>query len=248
MSAAEDEAVSPAPVLFLIDPRAAASEPLRAALEPALEHGQRLVVRDDAVGPDTISTEDLLAWPDDRRDRIRIVMGTFPFGIERRWRRPVRYGALLREPMARIAALHASRSRLATAHGRSAVSLGAFVFDERHLAADNGQTRLIAGRRHVRFGDCDESLYEEAVVNVESHFEALLLAEQPARSVAALGRLLGLDLVAPEGSDKPAGGGEADSMPAPADVERVRELNAFDLRLHAYARHRAEAVADGEVA
>lgn len=249
MSLPDDGAAARAPKLLLIDPGGAATGPIRVALERMLLDGEMLVVDDGSVADGTISTEELHALPAARWEPIRVVMGVFPFGIDARWDEPARYGALLREPLARIAALHESRRHLARGQRRGHVSLEDLVFEQQHLSLDNGQTRLIAGRRFVPFGGCDESLLEEAIANIETRFDALLVIERSSRSMQLLASVLDIELDAAAAGDEVVTEAlEPDSATAPVSSERIRDLNRFDLRLYRYVCDRLDAAGDAAAA
>jgi hypothetical protein len=189
--------------------------------------------------------------PDDVRDRTRFVMGHFPFGIHHQLARPSRYVTLLRDPVERAISLYyhfrnipgirfgskGHRERLRMRLTR--VSLEEWVFSGRRQALDNLMVRNISGRMGVPFGQCTETMLEQALEHVESDFAALLVTERLAASTALLEQAIERPIPPlPHVNANP-------NRPPARDIdtrvrERIRELNHLDVRLHEIALERLD--------
>jgi hypothetical protein len=187
------------------------------------------------------------ALTDRDRERLRLVMGHFPFGIHVRIGHPSRYVTLVRDPVERVVSLYyhyrnlpgvrfaspGHRERLRLRWRR--VSLEDWVFREERVAADNLMVRNLAGATNLPFGQCDDALYARAVANAEEHFAAILATDDMERSVAVMRRLIGREL-------PPVGRENANPRRPPlhdldpAMLARIADLNRFDRRLHQEAR------------
>lgn len=163
------------------------------------------------------------ALPEERRASLAVVTGDFGFGFHEHIPRVARYAVMLRHPVGRILSLY-------RAAGRPGPSIESWVFEDRRLAADNAMVRAISGRPNVPFGECTDDMLDEAVANIEAHFDAVLSRSSMSRSAVVLGRALGVTLppfavvnADPEGED---------SFDPPAEVrKRLRQLNRLDVAL-----------------
>jgi hypothetical protein len=101
--------------------------------------------------------------------------------------------------------------------------------------ADNDQTRRIAGASPL-FGRCDESTFEKARLNLESHFSVVGLTERFDETLVLLKRRLGWDEV-PRYLPRLINSGKPPLVEVPRRVIRlVAGQNAFDQRLYDFAR------------
>jgi hypothetical protein len=220
---------------------------LRASLQQAFGPVGSALLYPPADLAGAISRGEFDAMPGRTRDELRLVMGHFRYGIHRQLGRPWRYATLVRDPVERIVSLYYHyrnlpgvrrgsreyRERLRLRWRR--VSLGDWVFKERRVEADNIMVRYLVGGSDFGFGRCSEELFQQAMANVEREFIGLLVTEDMQTSTAVLGRLIGRDLapVAMENTNPRR-------LPLeeidPAVLERIRDLNRYDLRLHEAAR------------
>jgi hypothetical protein len=169
------------------------------------------------------------------RGRARLVVGTVPYGAHQWLPSPVEYAALLSDPLERVVALY-ERTLERSPRDRRPLSLEDFVFRQQRLDVDNGQVRAIAGRRLVGWGSARADLLDEAIRNVERHFAAVLVADEPALSAAALEAATHrrTDGAAEALAERPNHG----TTIAPQLEDRIRALNVLDARLYEFARSR----------
>ncbi len=184
--------------------------------------------------------------PAEVRSGLRLVMGHFSYGIHRQVERPCRYATLLRDPVERVVSLYyhflnlpgvrfgskGYRERLRLRLRRT--SLEDWIFGESRLPADNLAVRNLTGRRDIPFGGCTDTLFDEAMANIDRDFAALLATERMPENALAMGRVVGREL--------PLVGSENTNPKRPATqaidasvLQRIRELNRFDERLHQIA-------------
>ena len=186
-------------------------------------------------------------------DRLRLVMGHFQFGIHEQIGRPSRYATIIRDPVDRVVSLYyhyrnlpgirfggkGHRERLRMRLTRT--SMEDWVFQGDRRTADNVAIRNITGRGDVPFGQCTDGLFDEAMERIDRHFIALLATERMSEGAILMSRIIERDLpqVGVENANpKRPALEELD----PSVIERVRELNRYDLRLHQLALGRLEGV------
>ncbi|MEX1294868.1 MAG: hypothetical protein AB1Z67_01725 [Candidatus Limnocylindrales bacterium] len=204
-------------MLFMHIPRTAGGA-VRAALHEAVPEASRR----DVYAATELDEAAFRALPEGERAGLWAVVGDFGFGLHEAIPGPARYGVMLRHPMSRILSLYRAAGRPR--------SLDAWVFEDRRIEADNAMVRAISGRPGVPFADCPDDLLDEAVANIEAHFDAVLIRGDMRRSAVVLGRAMGLTLP-PFGVVNADPAGE-DSFDPPGPVrKRIRELNRLDLAL-----------------
>jgi hypothetical protein len=232
---------------YFIDIPATGDSSVRSGLEVAFTADERVFLYEQSSQPEMLSIERFTALPRDRRERLSLVMGSFVYGLHRQSRTPHAYVTLVRDPLARILSLYQRFLDLASLRQRATderwrpgtdattMSLEDFVFGQQHLAVDNGMVRAVAGRQHVRFGQCPDDLLDEAIRHVEQEFTVVLVAEDQATSVraleAALGRVVPITFGAME-DDRPAAALD------PRVRDRIGRLNGLDYALYEFARSR----------
>lgn len=162
------------------------------------------------------------ASPEGERAGLWAVVGDFDFGLHEAVPGPARYGVMLRHPLSRILSHYRAAGRPGT--------LESWVFDDRRIEVDNAAVRAISGRAGVPFGGCGDDMLEQAIANIEAHFEVVLIRGDMRRSAVVLGRALGLTLPPlPLVNADPAG---EDSFDPPKPVrKRIRQLNRLDIAL-----------------
>lgn len=199
------------PTLLFIHLSRSGGGAVRAALRDLLPSGECC----EAYGGEVPALEDG-ACP-------TVIVGDFAYGFHRRLPGPARYAVMLRHPIGRILSLY-------RAAGKPGSSLGAWVFDDRRVAADNAAVRAISGRPDVPFGACTTDMLDEAVAHIEADFDAVLLRSSMSRSAVLLGQALGMSLPPfPVVNADPDG---EDSFDPPKSVrKRLRQLNHLDLEL-----------------
>ncbi len=197
---------------------------------------------------------DFQALTSEQIGRYALIAGHFTFGVHRRVPRPSRYVTVVRDPVDRVASLFyhyrnlpgirfggkGHRERLRMRFSRA--SLEEWVFKGDKLAVDNLMVRNIAGVRGVPFGGITQTMLDQALMNIEAHFAALLVTEQMDRSAAVLGQVIGSTLPTVQRENVNPKRPALDTI-EPAARERIRELNRFDAMLHDHARSRLEQAA-----
>jgi hypothetical protein len=239
--------VAPSRTTYVIDIAATGASVIRSVVEDAFAADERVFLYEQSNHPETLSIERFTALPRERRERLTLVMGRFAYGLHRQSRTPHAYVTMLRDPLTRIQSLYRRFLDLASLRQRAtdgvwrpttdatSISLEEFVFGQQHLDVDNGMVRAVAGRQHVRFGQCPDDLLDEAIGHVEQDFAAVLVAEDQARSARALETALGRsvrDTLAAPADDPPAAA--VDSRVR----DRIRRLNSLDYALYELARSR----------
>lgn len=222
---------------------------VRRVLADAYAKDERIFVYDPADLRGAVSSEQFKGLPEDRRMRLRLVMGHFQYGIHRDLGRPFRYMTILRDPVERIVSLyyHYRHLRGLRIRGparaeqsllrRTGMSLGEWVFGQQRLAVDNGMTRNIAARPRVGFGECPDDLLDEALEHIDHHFAVVLVLPELDRSLPLMAGVIGRSLKPIPHSNvnrSRLGLEELD----PTVLDRIRELNRLDVRLYQRARER----------
>ena len=178
--------------------------------------------------------EEFSAIPYAKRAGARVLVGHFAYGVHEYIPRPCRYVTIIREPVERVVSAYRYTLSTPTAplHGEltgSAMSLDEYL--HRHQAV-NALTRAAAGRDEA--GEVTEDDLEAAKRNLEG-FVAVGLTEHFDASLMLFKRLLDWGMPFYFSRNVSSKG------PRPADVsketrEYIRECNALDIELYAYAR------------
>lgn len=222
-------------VLCILDIAGTGASRLWPVLERAYPPEERAFVYEQQSGLSARTSEAFRATAASDLAGLRLIMGSFVYGLHRELPGKVAYVALVRDPLERIVALHEDVNQRLP-EDRPPLALETFVFEQQRLDVDNGQVRAIAGRQLVAWGETYPSLLTEAVAHVDREFAGLLVASDPGRSAALLAAAAGRDL---------DGAAEALAIP-PVDVSavdphlaaRIRALNGLDARLVDLARTR----------
>lgn len=179
---------------------------------------------------------DLEQMSPSQREKLKFVHGHAKFGFHKHLKQPARYITMLREPVSRIISLYyfihqnPAREMLPEKH---CPTLSSYL-DTRLKALDNRQTRAIAGPKAARvpFGKVTPEMLERAKKNLET-FLMVGVTERFDESVIVLKHALDLKNIlytrVNANSNKP----KREQIDA-ADIERIKEYNAFDLELYAY--------------
>lgn len=171
-----------------------------------------------------------------QRERLQFVHGHAKFGFHQHLSQPARYITMLREPVSRIISLyyfiHQNPTREMPPE-KHCPTLASYL-DTRLKALDNRQTRAIAGPTAARvpFGEVTPEILEMAKKNLET-FLMVGVTERFDESVIVLKHALDLKNIlytrVNANSNKP----KIDQID-PADIERIKAYNAYDLELYAY--------------
>lgn len=228
----------PARLLFLHLPKTAGST-LRRIIDK--HYGRGAVF---TIGERTKADIDrLLSLPRRELDRIRAIVGHFPFGLHALLPWPAAYVTLVREPVDRIVShyYYAARtpdSPLFAQLEATGRSLRRYV--EEAEASDwfnNGQTRLLGSADPYHAAPADRATVERAKARL-ADFAVVGLAERFDESLARIARHFGWRAVPSYRREKVAGNRVAVSAIPAADLEIIAARNALDAELYAFARDR----------
>jgi len=192
--------------------------------------------------PMYLEVQEFANLPETVRDQADFIIGHVTFGFHRylsgKW--PIRYAAMLRDPIRRCASLYDHLA--STLFDGAAPALSTLLERREGVQFNNHQTRLLSGM-HASIGKCTRAMLDKAKENIEQAFiflgitemfdESLLLAEAAlgwplrpyeARNISARNPGWQLHQIA----DKVDKG----------DLDRLEELNSLDRELYDYARSR----------
>ena len=177
----------------------------------------------------------------------RFMQGHHCFGIHRVLPVPSTYFTMLREPVSRLISLyHFSRENPTAYYHEYAkqMSIDEFLIECELHELDNGQVRFIAGDEEDRFinrtpfGECDESLLEQALKNIDRHFFHVGVVEAFDISALMLKEKLGwrTALYLRRNTRN-----RSRSRPEPSEhaLEVASDRNAFDQKLYSVVKERA---------
>jgi hypothetical protein len=199
---------------------------------------ERLYLYDPRGLPGAIEPSDLPGLPVEQRAGLRFLAGHVRYGIHESLPRPVRYVAIVREPVDRVASLYHHYLRIARMgketpagdEGRriieAGLSLEDWAFGSERNEVDNEVVRRVSGRT-APFGQCPDDMLEDALARVDESFEQVLLYEQLSRSMRLFASRLGTSLP----SLRKLNVNEERPPLAATDaavLARVRELNRLD--------------------
>jgi hypothetical protein len=220
---------------------------LRSSLQQTFDPAASVFIYGQSDLDGAITRQQFTALPDASMQGLRLVMGHFPFGIHERIGRPCRYVTLARDPADRVVSLYYHYRNLPGIRfgGKShrerlrlrwrGISLEDWVFGEQRIAADNVMVRNVSATGRVPFGGCTDAIFDQAMENVERHFVALLVTEEMERSVTALNRVIGRDMVTVGHENMNPNRPPLEEID-PVVLARIRELNRFDGRFHEAAK------------
>ena len=222
---------------------------LRSALQDAFEPSRSAFVYGTGDLDESISRSAFEHLSAAELDELRLVMGHFRYGIHERFERPYRYATLVRQPVDRVVSLYYHYVNLPGVRFLSRnyrerwrlrlrrVSLEDWVFGEQRVTADNLMVRNVAGVVDVPFGGCTQAVFDQAMENVERDFAGVLVTEEMPQSLAFLEQVLDRPL-SPLGRENVNPRRPRLADVDPATVERIAELNEWDLRFYETARNR----------
>lgn len=181
------------------------------------------------------------ALPEADRARPRLIMGHMVFGLDAVIPRPATYVTLMREPLKLIASQfhHVKRHEGHFLHdaAKAYPDLGSYVRSGISLEMDNSQTRAFAGDTTTPFGGCTPAMFERAKANLADAFEVAGLTERYDESLVLMQRAFGWRKLRYVSVNIDPGRADRDPV-SEEDLRAIREQNAFDLELYAWATAR----------
>ncbi len=187
--------------------------------------------------PDTILETLQQKTPNDR-----YVIGHFCYGIDQYLPQPSTYMAFLREPVSRVISLYDYSKHNPTAYYHQYAvdkSLAEFALESSLMELDNGQTRFIAGDKQDCFinrtpvGECDQSLLDRAIQNIQNDFSLIGLTEYFDQSLLLLKELMGWQsclYLRRNTAQKQAKNPVSQSL-----KDQIKAKNHLDVKLYEYA-------------
>lgn len=180
------------------------------------------------------------ALPQAYRHSIRLLRGHQAFGLHEGMAPGARYVTFLRDPVARVISHYhyvkpGQLPQFADV-ARKKMSLADYAASTITAEVENGQTRWIAGVWSDR--PLVEADYQQAVRNIDEHFDAVGITERFDESLVQIAARYGWVRLAYRKANVAA--------PRPPESEEavaiIRQRNALDLRLYDYAVQRHEAL------
>lgn len=179
--------------------------------------------------------------PQEKISRLNMVTGHMGFGLHRRFRRPVTYVTLLRDPIKRVVSHYLHEMRDPTSPTHQIIQRGHMDLKEfaRYYAVsemDNLQTRMIAGNwERSGSGPVDDAMFEQAKANLRKHFSVVGLSKEFDAFYL---------LVCEEMGFRPryyvrynqARKGQKKFILDPETRDKLKEYNQFDIALYQYGR------------
>ena len=237
----------PPTVIFLHVGKTAGAT-MRRALRRQFRRDEVMELRAPTVEPGRLRRDGAVDWfaslSEDDRSRPRLVMGHMTYGLDEWIPRPSRYVTLLREPVSLVRSQyhHVRRHEGHLLHERAKAypDLTSYVESGLSLEMDNSQTRAFAGDTTTPFGGCTEAMLDRAKSNLQG-FAVAGLTERFDESLVAMIRAFGWNRVRYVTTNVDPG--RASRAPlTEAELALVRERNALDLALYAWAAERFRAL------
>ncbi len=188
--------------------------------------------------------EELTALSQAERDRFDLFMAHEPYGLHDLLTRRAAYITLLRDPVDRVLSFFYYVKRLKTHYLRRFGFTDETTLEEfitwRNKELDNVQTRLLVPRSEgqIAFGEVDESFFQKALANL-NRIDRVGILERMDDFLQLLEAAEGWDVSSAPVKNR------TESRPSVAEhsdavIARIREMNAFDIRLYEVARRRFE--------
>jgi hypothetical protein len=226
-------------LLSLHIPKTAGSTLLN-ALSSWYPEQQRLIVHEgkDEPGLETLSAE--------QREGLGFVHGHFTYGIHELFDRPSSYICFLRDPVDRLISLYYfirqnPRHPRHNAVVSSGMSLSEFAISGLSPEIENGQTRMLSGRREVHFvhgrQSCTHEDVARAIANMEERFRFVGTTGQFDKGLFLLAQRLGRTLPTYRRRNVTKARVPAQSLDR-YTRSALESVNGFDLELFEYASRR----------
>lgn len=244
MSLSGDPIRDRATVIFLHVGKTAGAT-MRRALRREFRSSEVMELKAPTVEPDRLRRDGAVAYfaslPEAARARPRLIMGHMTYGLHEYVPRPAAYVTLLREPIKLVLSQyhHVRRHEGHLLHEEAAAypDLASYVRSGISLEMDNSQTRAFAGDTTTPFGGCTPQMLERAKANLESSFAVMGLTERFDESLVLMQRAFAWDRIRYVSVNIDPGRNRRDA-PSAEDLTFVKEQNALDLELYAWAAER----------
>ncbi|MDH4111198.1 MAG: hypothetical protein OEV60_00770 [Actinomycetota bacterium] len=232
------------PTVIFLHVGKTAGATMRRALRRQFGRNEVVEVKAPTVQPGRLRRDGAVAWfaslPEAERARARLIMGHMTYGLHEAVPRPSEYVTLLREPVALVRSQYGHVRRheghLLHREAQDHADLVSYIESGLSLEMDNSQTRAFAGDTTTPFGACTRAMLDRAKANLEG-FTVAGLTERFDESIVAMIRAFDWKRVRYVVTNVDP----TRSARAPltdAELSTVREHNALDLELYAWASER----------
>ena len=232
------------PTVIFLHVGKTAGATMRSALRREFGRGEVMEVRAPEVAPGRLRRDGAVEWfaslPEAERARPRLIMGHMTHGLHEFVPRPSEYVTLLREPVALVRSQynHVRRheGHLLHEQAKAYPDLASYIESGLSLEMDNSQTRAYAGDTTTPFGSCTPEMLDRAKANLE-RFAVAGLTERFDESLVAMIRAFGWRRVRYVSTNVDPTRATRKPL-TERESTLVREHNALDLHLYAWANDR----------
>lgn len=183
--------------------------------------------------------------PQAERDKFDLIIGHQHYGHHEFLSRRASYITMLREPVERVLSFYFFVKRYKNHHlydlgFTDETTLEEFLENKKFIALDNIQTRLLNPQpnKHHPFGSVDEQMFETAISNLDK-IDRVGIVERMSEFLEMLRIAEGWTIpeapVQNRTADRPKANDQSEAI-----LERICELNRYDIRLYQAARERFE--------
>jgi Galactose-3-O-sulfotransferase len=218
---------------------------MRRALRREFRSSDVMELKAPTVAPGRLRRDGAVAYfaglPEAARARPRLIMGHMTYGLHEHVSRPAAYVTLLREPMKLILSQyhHVRRhpGHLLHDEAQAYPDLASYVRSGISLEMDNSQTRAFAGDTTTPFGGCTVEMLDLAKAHLDRSFAVVGLTERFDDSLVLMQKAFAWNRIRYVSVNVDPGRDRRDA-PSQEDVAYVKEQNALDLELYAWAAER----------
>jgi hypothetical protein len=243
MPLSDDPIRDHATVIFLHVGKTAGAT-MRRALRREFRASQVMNLEAPTVQPGRLRRDGAVAYfaglPEAERARPRLIMGHMTYGLHESVPRPSSYVTLMREPMKLITSQYHHVRRLSGHHlyeeAKAYPDLASYVRSGLSLEMDNSQVRAYAGDTTTPFGGCTREMLDRAKAHLES-FAVVGLTERFDESLVLMQRAFDWTRIRYVSVNVDPGRDRRD-VPSEEDLAFIKEQNALDLELYAWAEAR----------
>lgn len=218
---------------------------MRRALRREFRSSEVMELKAPAVEPGRLRRDGAVAYfeslPEAARARPRLIMGHMNYGLHEAVPRPATYVTLLREPIKLILSQyhHVRRHEGHLLHEEAEAypDLASYLRSGISLEMDNSQTRAFAGDATTPFGGCTREMLEVAKAHLDGAFAVVGLTERFDESLVLMRQAFAWNRIRYVSVNIDPGRDRRET-PSEEDLEIIREQNALDLELYAWAAER----------